>query len=367
MSERVDAVVIGAGAVGLAVAERLSRRPNGTVVVLERHERHGVETSSRNSEVVHSGLYYAEGSLKAKLCVKGRRMLYDLASRHELLCRRTGKLIVACDEDEIPKLEALRARGQANGVDGLEILDQRTVSALEPAVRARAALLVPETGIMDSEAVMRFYRARAEDQGVIFLWKTELRRVEREAQDYRLWVNGMDEPILAAAVVNSAGLAADRVAAMAGIDPDQAGYRLHYFKGEYWRIRRDLPVRRLIYPLPGPHGLGIHLTIDTRGGLRLGPNAFPVDRLDYEIDRGHAPDFLKAASRYLPGLREEDLAPDTSGIRPKLAADGSFRDFIVAEESGRGLPGWVNLVGIESPGLTAGPAIAELVADLIGF
>ena len=168
-------------------------------------------------------------------------------------------------------------------------------------------------------------------------------------------------------VVNAAGLFADRVAALAGIDAQAAGYRLHWFKGEYFSLARTLPPRRLIYPLPGPHGLGIHLTLDRQGRQRLGPNAFPVDTVDYEVDASHADAFYAAAHRALPDLRRSDLLPGTAGLRPKLSADGSFRDFVIAEESARGLPGWVNLIGIESPGLTASPAIADFVADLLGW
>lgn len=361
--EHVDAVIIGAGAAGLAVAARLSREDK-TVVVLERHARHGMETSSRNSEVIHAGLYYPAGSLKTRLCIEGRKRLYELGRRHGVFCRRTGKLIVALEEAERPRLETLLAQGRANGVE-LQLLDRREIQGLSYEVSALAALWSPETGIVDSEGLMGFYLGRAQDRGAIFLWKSELSRVERAPDGYRLWAGGMDEPIASPRVVNAAGLHADRVAALAGLDIDAAGYRLHWFKGEYFSLRRKLAVSPLVYPLPGPQGLGIHLTIDRQERHRLGPNAFPVGRLDYEVDASHREDFWRAASRYLPGLKLADLSPGTSGIRPKLSADGSFRDFIIAEESGRGLPGWVNLIGIESPGLTASPAIAEFVADLL--
>lgn len=364
MGGDIDAAVIGGGVVGLAVAARLAR-PGRSVAVLERHERHGLETSSRNSEVVHAGIYYPEGSLKARLCVEGRSRLYDLARAHGVFWRKTGKLIVAADASELPALEELRRRGEANCVPGLRIVGRAEVGELAPGVAAEAALWSPETGIVDSEELMRHFLDLAQDRGAIFLRRSELEGAERRPGGYRLRVKGSEEPIDARCVVNAAGLHADRVAALAGIDADAAGYRLHWFKGEYFALRRPLGVAPLVYPLPSPQGLGIHLTVDRQGRHRLGPNAFPVKELDYSVDPAHGEAFWKAARRYLPELEAGDLLPGTSGIRPKLAPDGAYRDFVIAEESGRGLPGWVNLVGIESPGLTASPAIAERVANLL--
>lgn len=368
--EQVDVAVIGAGVVGLAVACELAR-PGRSVAVFERHPRHGMETSSRNSEVVHSGIYYPSGTLKARLCVRGREMIYDLCRRHGLFCRRTGKLIVACAEEETKKLGGLLRQGQANGVSELELIDQGRLKSLAPNVSALAALWSPVTGIVDSEDLMRYYLGRAEDAGALFIWKAAIASIERSPGGYKLEVGGA-EPVLAAHVVNAAGLHADRVAERAGIDVDAAGYRLHWFKGEYFRVRRPLAVEQLVYPVPAVHGLGIHLTLDRQGRQRLGPNAFAVPSDDspaalYDVDPTHRRSFWEAASRYLPGLRLEDIDCDTAGIRPKLARDGSFRDFIIAEESGKGLPGWVNLIGIESPGLTSSPAIAEMVARLLSW
>jgi len=362
--ETIDAVVVGAGVVGLATAARLAR-PDNNVVVLERHPRHGLETSSRNSEVTHAGLYYPPGSLKARLCVAGRRRLYEIGERHGVFCRRTGKLLVACAPEEIPKLESLRAQGRANGVAGLEMVGQADIPGLAPGVRAVAGLWSPETGIVDTEELMRYFLIKAQGAGAIFLWDCELTSVAREDGVYRLGVKGTDDPILARCVVNAAGLASDRVAGLAGLDCDAAGCRLHWFKGEYFSLRRALPIKPLVYPVPAEHGLGIHLTVDRQGRHRLGPNAFAVDALDYDVDPGHRRQFFEAASRYLPDLKAEDLAPGTAGIRPKLSTDGSFRDFFIAEQSGRGWPGWVDLIGIDSPGLTASPAIADFVANLL--
>ena len=357
-------VIVGAGVVGLATAARLAKSGN-TVAVLERHERYGLETSSRNSEIIHAGLYYPPGSLKAKLCVEGNRKLYELGEKHGVFCRKTGKLLVACAEGEIAKLESLCAQGRANGVEGLRLMDKAESAALAPGVRAVAGLWSPETGIIDSEELMRYFLLKAQAAGAIFLWNSELASVQRKAGIYYLRVKGMDEVIEARSVVNSAGLLSDEVAAMAGVDINAANYRLHWFKGEYFSLRRPLPLRCLVYPVPAVHSLGIHLTVNRQGRHRLGPNAFPVNSLDYDVNLDHRESFHEAACRYLPDLKIDNLCADTAGIRPKLSADGRFRDFIIAEESGRGLPGWINLVGIESPGLTASPAIAERVADLL--
>jgi L-2-hydroxyglutarate oxidase LhgO len=362
--ETIDAVIVGAGVVGLATAARLAR-PDNNIVVLERHPRHGLETSSRNSEVIHAGLYYPAGSLKAKLCVAGRRRLYELCGQHGIFCRRTGKLLVACAPEEVAKLESLRAQGQANGVEGLEMVDKADIPGLAPGVRAIAGLWSPETGIVDTEELMRHFLLKAQDAGAIFLWNSELQAVERKDGLYMLRVKGLADPIPARCVVNAAGLASDQVAALTGQDPDETGCRVHWFKGEYFSLRRSLPIRPLVYPVPAQHGLGIHLTVDRQGRHRLGPNAFPVQTLDYEVDATHRQVFYEAAARYLPDLRPEDLSPGTAGVRPKLSADGSFRDFVIAERSGLGLPLWADLIGIESPGLTSSPVIADSVANLL--
>ncbi len=364
MPSRFDAVVVGAGAVGLAVARKLALSGR-SVLALERHGRHGLETSSRNSEVVHSGLYYPKGSLKARLCLEGNRRLYEYCRERGVFVRNTGKLVVACSEDEVPKLSELKARGAANGVEGLSLVDGAEAARRAPGVKALAALWIASTGIIDSEELMQAYRSDAERAGAIFLWGGALTGAARKDGGYELQISGEDEPVWARCVVNSAGLGADAVAALPGLDVDAAGCRLHYFKGEYFTLKRRRPIETLVYPVPATHGLGIHLTIDRQGAQRLGPNAFAVKSLDYDIDAGHAVEFWRAASRYLPDLSPDELMPGTTGIRPKLSADGTFRDFVVAEESARGLPGWVNLVGIESPGLTCSLTLADAAAALL--
>ena len=364
--ERADIAVIGGGAVGLAVAARFAR-PDLTVVLLERHSRHGTETSSRNSEVIHAGIYYPKGSLKSLLCHEGRRMLYRYCAERGVGCKKLGKLIVAVDDAEAGKLEGLRALAAATGAEGLTMLTKDETRRRAPGVEAVASLWSPESGIVDSEGLMLAFLAEAQDKGALVQFNAEVTGVERREGGYALDLNGGQERLWAKSVVNSAGLSADKVAELAGIDVDAAGYRLHWCKGDYFRCRKDLGIPHLIYPMPAKHGLGVHLTLDMAGSARFGPDTTFVDSLDYAVDPAKAAAFAASVRRYLPGVAPEDLSPDQSGIRPKLSGpDDPHRDFIIEEESKRGLPGWVNLAGIESPGLTASMAIAQRVAALTG-
>ncbi|MFC1680164.1 NAD(P)/FAD-dependent oxidoreductase, partial [Elusimicrobiota bacterium] len=350
---------------GLAAAARLAREDR-TVVVLERHPRYGVETSSRNSEVIHAGLYYPPDSLKSRFCNEGRRLLYDLSREAGFFVRKTGKLVVATETAEVKKLDDIKRNAEAAGVEGLRLIDGGQARKRAPGLKAEAALLSPESGIVDTEEFMRHLYGRASDKGAMFLFKTSLTRSERRPEGHLLSFGKDSEQMLARFVINAAGLHSDRVAELAGIDVDAAGYRLHWCKGVYFRCRRSLTLPHLIYPVPSEHGLGIHMTPDREGRVRFGPDAEFVDDIDYEIDPALANKFHAAVVRYWPDLALEDLVPDTSGIRPKLSGpEGGFRDFVVAEESARGLPGWIDLIGIESPGLTAALAIGDAVAGMI--
>jgi L-2-hydroxyglutarate oxidase LhgO len=355
-----DAVVVGAGVVGLACAERLARAGRSTLV-LERHARFGQETSSRNSQVVHSGIYYPTGSLKAELCVRGNASLYAWCERFSVPHARVGKFIVAPTAAGEPELEALLARGQANGVPRLERVPAARVFADEPNVIAAAALWSPDSGIVDAHAFMASLHAEALAHGADFAFAHTLVGAEPRASGWRLVVrdpSGEESSFESACVINSAGLCADEIAALVGGE-----YELRYVKGSYFRLRRPL-VRRLIYPVPEPNlvGLGVHVTVELDGAARLGPDVEPLAgrAIDYSVDETRAPAFFRAASRYLRGLREEDLAPDQSGVRPKLAVD-RVADFVIAADR----PGWINLVGIESPGLTCALEIGERVHDQI--
>ena len=365
-----DAVVIGAGVVGLACARELAARGR-EVVLIERHERFGVETSSRNSEVIHAGIYYPAGSLKATLCTAGNRSLYAWCAAHGVPHQRLGKLIVATAPDEEPKLDQIVQQAEANGVMSLRPLSAGEIRALEPHVRAVRGLWSPDTGIVDSHQLMASLLADAEAHGCAAAWRHDVVSAERTADGYRVAARsgGETTAIEARLVVNAAGLDADRVAALPGLDAQASGYGLHYARGHYFRVHsRKRLARHLIYPTPRSTHLGIHVTLDLAGSVRLGPDAeYLPDRVqDYEVRAELRDAFFTAASRYLEGLEPDDLAPDLAGIRPKLQGPGEpFRDFVIAEESARGLPGWINLVGIESPGLTCCLAIGNVVADTL--
>jgi L-2-hydroxyglutarate oxidase LhgO len=366
----VSLTVVGAGVVGLAIAARLAPE-HPDLIVLERRERHGTETSSRNSEVIHAGMYYPTGSLKARLCLEGNRRLYELCERHAIPCRRIGKLIVATSQDQVPELEALFARGRANGV-ALEMIGGAAARELEPNVPSVAALLSPSTGILNAHALMDHFREVALGAGAVLQARSELVGLERRSRDYRLTVRGPDglESYTSERVVNAAGLDADSVAALAGIDVDAAGYRLHWCRGCYFSVGgpKARLLSRLVYPVPTHVSLGVHALLDLGGRLRFGPDVEYLESrvFDYRVDESKRAAFGEAVRRLVPAIADEDLSPDTSGIRAKLqAARDPVRDFAIAEESARGLPGLINLVGIESPGLTASPAIGEHVARLL--
>ena len=358
--------IVGAGVVGLAIAERLSRR-TAEVVVLEAAARAGQGTSSRNSGVVHAGFYYPPGSLKARLCVRGNASLSAWCEAHGVPFRRLGKLVVATREEELPHLEQLLGQGRASGAT-LEALDGGAVRALEPDVSALAGLHSPSTGIVDVHALMRSLAGAATERGAVLALRHRVAALRPEGPGWRLDVvhEGQRTSLRARAVVNAAGLHADQVAALAGLDVDALGLRQQWVKGRYARVRWRGRVSRLVYPVPAPGlaGLGIHLTLGLDGDLRLGPDVGPpTGRVeDYAVDEACLPAFLEAARRYLPALTLADLSPDTAGLRPKLQPPG--RDFVVEEASGHGLPGLVNLLGIESPGLTCALELGELVDGL---
>jgi L-2-hydroxyglutarate oxidase LhgO len=376
----VDVVVIGAGVVGLAVAARLSAAGR-EVFVLEQHDSFGRETSSRNSEVIHAGLQYVPGSLKARLCVLGNRMLYAICARHDVPHRNTGKLVIAVAEDEIAGLYELKANAERNGVEGLRMIGRAEIARMEPYVHAPAALYVPSTGIVDAHSLMAHFAQSARTHGAEFVYRTTVHAIEPLRSGYQ--VAGVDATgdsfaLRAAVVVNAAGLWADAVAALAGVDLDAAGYRQHFCKGDYFSIvpARTGRVSRLVYPLAATGaervGTRIHLTLDLAGRMRLGPDAVWLpdawrNAPQYQVDGSSRELFWQSAHRYLPWLEPSDLAPEGAGVRPRVSGPGQTpRDFIIQHETDRSLPGFVNLIGIESPGLTAAPAIAQYVAEQLG-
>jgi L-2-hydroxyglutarate oxidase LhgO len=363
-------VVVGAGVVGLAAAAALARAGR-FVVVLERHTGIAREITSRNSQVIHAGLYYPAGSHKARLCVAGRELLYERCAAQGIPHRRLGKLVVATNDGETEILERLRTQGTINGAPGLELVDGAAVRQLEPAVRAVAALRSPASGIVDAHALALSFAAEAEAHGASIALEAELVGLEPAGGGYRVAVRRRGatlESLRCDALVNAAGLGSERVAKLAGIDTAAHGLRLHPCKGDYFALAPGVPLRfeRLIYPVPAGAGLGIHATVDLGGRIRFGPDAEYVDQESYEIDPRKAERFAQAVQRYVPSLEAEWLSADQAGLRPKLQGPGEgFRDFVIEEESSLGLPGLVNLIGIESPGLTAAPAIAGKVCELL--
>jgi len=369
MSIEVDVAIIGAGVVGLATAAELARQQKG-VFALEKNQSFGLETSSRNSEVIHAGIYYPEGSLKARFCVEGNPLLYDFCEKYGVDHRRLGKIIVATDNGEVEKLEQLHEMGRRNGVTDLRLISRDEVRHTEPNVEAVAGMLSPSTGILDAHALMRALYGLARERGADFVFETEVIGLEKVGTGYEVRIRDREgtSSIRAGIVINSAGLNSDRVAGLAGIDTARAGYQLHYCKGEYFSLNSSEghPVSRLVYPLPEHAGKGIHVTPTMDGRMRLGPNTRYVDEIDYGVDETDKETFYQSVKKFLPGLRLEDLEPEMAGIRPKLQGpEDDFRDFVIAHEEARGLPGLINLVGIESPGLTGAIAIGRHVAGMV--
>lgn len=363
-----EVAIVGAGVVGLAIAARLA--PRHSVVVVERNARPGMETSSRNSEVIHAGMYYPTGSLKARLCVAGNRQLYEICARKGVPHARVTKIITARTPEELPQLEQIHARGAANGVE-LRMLTAAEVRALEPNVPSAGALFSPNTGIVSAHGLMDHFGHAAREAGAVIQPRADLVGLSRNG-DWHLTLRGgsQEESFTAERVVNAAGLDADTVAGLAGIDIDAAGYRQHFCKGSYFSVApaRARLVSRLVYPVPGHVSLGVHAVIGLEGRLRFGPDAeyLPDRRQDYTVDDAKRPAFGAAVRQLVPAIEDDDLSPDISGIRAKLQGPGEgFRDFVIADESARGHPGLVNLLGIDSPGLTSSPAIAEHVARMI--
>ncbi len=366
-----DVLVIGGGVIGLAIAAAAAERGR-EVVLVERHESFGRETSSRNSEVVHAGLYYPPGTLKTRLCVEGRRELYRLAAERGVPFRKCGKLIVAVSDAEVPGLEALKRRGEENSVAGLRLLSAEEVRQHEPHVTVAAGLLSPESGIIDTHRLMATFKHAAESAGAETVFNCEVTGLERSGDSWGVRYRDAAEEggISARAVVNAAGLGAQDVMRMAGLEPEKMNLKLHLCKGSYFSVgggKRGM-VSALVYPSPEKYlaGLGIHTVVDMGGGLKLGPDAEYVKEIDYTVEAAGREVFARRVQAFLPFIKAADLEPDMSGIRPKLAGPGEpARDFHIAHEAVAGAPGFFNLAGIESPGITASPAIARLVADMM--
>ena len=364
--DRVECVVIGAGVVGLAVARALAMRGR-EVIALERHDVIGSEVSSRNSGVIHAGLYYPNGSVKARVCVAGKHALYDFCASHGVAHARTGKLVVATENAQLEAMEALVERARGNGVDDLERLDPREVRALEPKVECVGALLSPSTGIIDVHDYMLALEGDAEANGAMVALESPCLGGAVRDDGIRVDVGG-DEPVslVGDVVVNAAALGAQDVARrIEGLDPAHVP-QLHYAKGNYFYLTGRSPFSHLVYPMPSDAWLGVHVGLDLGNRCRFGPDLHWVDSLDYDVDASRIESFYASIRRYYPALRDGALLPDYTGIRPKIYGPGETApDFIVQGRETHGIDGLVNLFGIESPGLTSSLAIAEEVAALV--
>ncbi len=365
--DRVECVVIGAGVVGLAIARRLAQA-GLEVVVLEAAEGIGTATSSRNSEVIHAGIYYPAGSLMARMCVAGKHALYDYCRDHGIPHRNCGKLIVATTEAETAKLQSIKAHAEANGVLDMEVLSGEAVRALEPAVSCDAALLSPSTGIVDSHAFMLALRGDAEAAGGAYAFHAPLLRARTVTGGFELEVGGAAPMTLVCRLlINSAGLGATGVARSIDGMPVELIPPAYLAKGNYFSCSARAPFSHLIYPVPEPGGLGVHLTLDLAGQARFGPDVEWVDRIDYAVDPARAEKFYPAIRRYWPDLPDGALMPSYSGIRPKIVPPAVARqDFVIQSARDHGVEGLINLFGIESPGLTSSLAIGDYVGELAG-
>ena len=365
--DAVESIVVGAGVVGLAVARALAQAGH-EVLVLEAAAGIGTETSSRNSEVIHAGIYYPAGSLMARFCVAGRRALYDFCRDRGVAHRKCGKLIVATAAEEDGRLAGIKARAETNGVEGMRVLTAAEARALEPNLACTSALLSPATGIIDSHAYMLALQGEAEAAGAMVVFLSPVISARAGSDGIEVEVGGSEPVTLRCRLlVNAAGLHAPALARrIAGMALDRVP-TAYYAKGNYFTLSGRSPFSRLIYPVPVPGGLGVHLTIDLGGQARFGPDVEWIDSLDYTVDPRRADQFYAAVRRYWPGLADGALQPGYAGIRPKITPPGApGQDFVVQGPQTHGVAGLINLFGIESPGLTASLALAESVREVAG-
>ncbi len=359
--------IIGAGVVGLALAEELSSRYDD-VLLVEKNSSFGRETSSRHSGVIHAGIYYPPGFLKADFCRNGNYRLYELCKDRDIPHRKLGKLIVAVDESEEDELIKLKEQGEQNGVTDLSFLSERQIRPLEPEIIAKKALFSPSTGIIDSHGLMRSFYITAESNDALIVFNSAVTDIRYDGRTYDVEINGGEHRFQSKILVNSAGLHADAIAARAGIDVEKKGYRLKYCKGNYFFASPAPRLNHLVYPVPQRQneGLGIHATLDLGGRVRFGPDTEYVNDLEYTVHEARKESFYKSIVSYLPTMNLDSLHVDMCGIRPKLQGPGEeYQDFVVKEESDGGYPGLINLIGIESPGLTSCIPIAHHVSSLI--
>ena len=363
--------IVGAGVIGLAIAAELSKF-NENIFVLEKHSKFGQETSSRNSEVIHTGIYYPTNSLKARLCVEGNKLLYNFCKEHDINHLKCGKLVVATNKEEEAVLQNILNQSRINGVIDGVLMTKEEANMLEPEIFCTKAIHFPSTGIIDTHGLMKKLESNAAINGVSFAYNSEVTKIERVEGGYAITVKEKNDQFnfTSEYIINAAGLYADKIAFLAGTyNPT---YKIHYWKGEYFAVcnGKNKKINRLIYPVPQTNavGLGVHATIDLNNGMKLGPDATYLSsrEIEYSIDKNKQAAFLQAARKYLPFLELEDLHPDQAGIRPKLQRPGDpVRDFIIKKETEAGHPNFINLIGIESPGLTSCLTIGQMISKLL--
>lgn len=364
--------IIGAGVVGLAIAERLSAN-NSNVFLIEKHPSFGMETSSRNSEVIHAGIYYTKDSLKARLCIEGKWMMYDYCTKWDVPFNNCGKLIVATNEEEIEVIANIQKTAHTNGVSDLRMIGRDEIQSLEPHIFALKALFSPSTGIVDSHQLMKRYETNAVNNGCQVVYNSEVTGIKKIENGYEVRVrssNNEEYSFSTELLINSAGLTSDRISEMAGVKDEKL--KIMFCKGEYFKVKppKNRLINRLVYPVPhvNMEGIGIHVTIDMNGDVKLGPDVKYLDEnvYDYKVTPSKQEAFYSSARKFLPFLEIDDIYADMAGIRPKIQKPGeALRDFYICEESEKGLPGFINMVGIESPGLTSSLAIARYVESLL--
>jgi L-2-hydroxyglutarate oxidase LhgO len=367
-----EITIIGAGVVGLAIAEKLTENYS-SVFLIEKNLSFGQETSSRNSEVIHAGIYYPEGSLKSRLCLQGKELLYDFCRKYEIPFNNCGKIIVATSENEIPVLSGIISTALRSGVNDLKIIGTEEVKDLEPCVFALKAIWSPSTGIVDSHSLMKQLETNTINNGGNIVYRSEVKGIHRISDGYEIILkdaDGNDYSFTSGRIINSAGLSSDKVSVMTGIYDENL--TITFCKGEYFRLKppKNRLISRLVYPVPHHNleGIGIHVTVDMGGGIKLGPDVtwLQSNTYDFSVDNGKQDSFFNSARKFLPFLEKDDIYPEMAGIRPKIQKPGGpIRDFYIMEEGHRGYPGFINLIGIESPGLTSCLAIGEYVRSLI--
>ncbi len=368
---RTDITIIGAGVVGLAIAYSISDL-GLDVTIIDKHDSFGREASSRNSEVIHASIYYPQNSLKGRLCLEGNKLMYRLCKDYCIPYSNCGKLIVANNKDECNQLNGILENAIDNGAHGVRIVNKIEIFEIEPNVHADSAIFCPSSGIVDSHKLMEFFEQYSKSKNVNFVYNHEVKELSFDNKDYRIIVKDKESnefQLTSKIIINSAGLMSGRIAELLGIDIDKHNYRINYHKGIYFRVNRNLDKypKALIYPLPPESGsVGIHTTPDLYGGMRLGPHFFWSDEIDYSVDNTFLKYFFGSAVRYLPFLDIEDLKPDMAGIMSSIQKEGEMmKDFVIREESDKGFPGLINLIGMESPALTASPAIGEYVKEIV--